>query len=263
MFGRHPRLAVDAFLGIKPCSERSDKSKYVTDLKKRLCGHLLGKGWPLGSRLWCLLWVCHFPIGILSQVWYLIVSIPDFCTITYFNFAYKTASRDAHRQGRRHKSVYDLTWESENLSCNLVIEFWPGTLEWEEKGKLLTDGRRMFIWWWTSQIKTYLFTLLNVSMAEASAECFIEICCSHSWLFLHLNQISWTLACQLVVPSRYRWLLQIQLTVLTKWIWQTLHLTMRSVLQSQKTQEHSLSASQISMWFHQKDLGIRDPHLIL
>ena len=22
-----------------------------------ICGHLLGKGWPLGSRLWCLLWV--------------------------------------------------------------------------------------------------------------------------------------------------------------------------------------------------------------
>ena len=51
-----------------------------------LCGHLLGKGWPLGSRLWCLLWVCHFPIGILGQVWYLIVSIPDLCTITYFCF---------------------------------------------------------------------------------------------------------------------------------------------------------------------------------
>ena len=49
-----------------------------------LCGHLLGKGWPLGTRLWCLLWVCHFPIGILGQVWYLIVSIPDLCTITYF-----------------------------------------------------------------------------------------------------------------------------------------------------------------------------------
>ena len=48
-----------------------------------LCGHLLGKGWPLGSRSWCLLWVCHFPIGILSQVWYLIVSIPDLCTLTY------------------------------------------------------------------------------------------------------------------------------------------------------------------------------------
>ena len=48
-----------------------------------LCGHLLGKGWPLGSRLWCLLWVCHFPIGILGQVWYLIVSIPDLCNLTY------------------------------------------------------------------------------------------------------------------------------------------------------------------------------------
>ena len=49
-----------------------------------LSGHLLGKGWPLGSRLWCLLWVCHFPIGILGQVWYLIVSIPDLCNLTYF-----------------------------------------------------------------------------------------------------------------------------------------------------------------------------------
>ena len=47
--------------------------------------HLLGKGWPLCSRLWCLLWVCHFPIGILGQVWYLIVSISDLCTLTYFD----------------------------------------------------------------------------------------------------------------------------------------------------------------------------------
>ena len=50
-----------------------------------LCGHLLGKGWPLGSRLCCLLWVCHFPIGILGQVWYLIVSFPDLCNLTYFH----------------------------------------------------------------------------------------------------------------------------------------------------------------------------------
>ena len=31
-----------------------------------------------------LLLVCHFPIGILGQVWYLIVSIPDMCTLTNF-----------------------------------------------------------------------------------------------------------------------------------------------------------------------------------
>ena len=32
-----------------------------------------------------LLWVRHFPIGILGQAWYLIVSIPDLCTLTYFD----------------------------------------------------------------------------------------------------------------------------------------------------------------------------------
>ena len=30
--------------------------------------------------------VIDFPIGILGQVWYLIVSIPDLCNLTYFNF---------------------------------------------------------------------------------------------------------------------------------------------------------------------------------
>ena len=30
--------------------------------------------------------VCHFPIGILGKVWYLIVSIPDLCTLTYFQY---------------------------------------------------------------------------------------------------------------------------------------------------------------------------------
>ena len=45
------------------------------------CGHMLGKDWPLGYRLWCLLYICHFPTGILGQVWYLIVSIPDICTL--------------------------------------------------------------------------------------------------------------------------------------------------------------------------------------
>ena len=29
-----------------------------------------------------------FPIGILGQVWYLIASIPDLCTLTYFYYAH-------------------------------------------------------------------------------------------------------------------------------------------------------------------------------
>ena len=28
--------------------------------------------------------VCHFPIGALGQVWYLILSNPDLCILTYF-----------------------------------------------------------------------------------------------------------------------------------------------------------------------------------
>ena len=31
------------------------------------------------------LWVCHFLIGILGQVWYLSASTPDLCTLTYFS----------------------------------------------------------------------------------------------------------------------------------------------------------------------------------
>ena len=36
MFWGQPRLAADAFLCIKPGPERTGKSKYVTNLKKRL-----------------------------------------------------------------------------------------------------------------------------------------------------------------------------------------------------------------------------------
>ena len=42
-----------------------------------------GKGLTSWLSFVALLRVCHFPIGILGQVWYLIVSIPDLCTITY------------------------------------------------------------------------------------------------------------------------------------------------------------------------------------
>ena len=57
-----------------------------------LCVHLfICALWsPAGKGLtsWLLFVVsnfefCHFPIGMLGQVWYLIVSIPDFCTLTY------------------------------------------------------------------------------------------------------------------------------------------------------------------------------------
>ena len=45
-----------------------------------------GKG--LNSWLLIVMFNCvfvTFPCGILGQVWYLIVSIPDLCRISYFN----------------------------------------------------------------------------------------------------------------------------------------------------------------------------------
>ena len=41
-----------------------------------------GKG--LTSWISFVVYNCHFPIGILGHVWYLFVSIPDLCTLTYF-----------------------------------------------------------------------------------------------------------------------------------------------------------------------------------
>ena len=48
------------------------------------CGHLLGKGLPLGSFVYDVsLCFVTFPCGVLGQVWYLIVSIPDLCLFPY------------------------------------------------------------------------------------------------------------------------------------------------------------------------------------
>ena len=63
----------------------SGHSKRISKLAFN-CGHLLGKGCPLGSRLWYLtvsLSLSHWYPG-LGQVWYLIVLIPDLCMLTYF-----------------------------------------------------------------------------------------------------------------------------------------------------------------------------------
>ena len=50
------------------------------------CGHLLGKGWPPWLLLVMLiLFFVTFPCGILCQVWYLVVSFPDLCHLSYFS----------------------------------------------------------------------------------------------------------------------------------------------------------------------------------
>ena len=46
-----------------------------------------------------LLLVCHLPIGIQGQVGYLIVSIPDICTLTYFCYENSSVPRDCALSG--------------------------------------------------------------------------------------------------------------------------------------------------------------------
>ena len=69
--------------------------------------------------MWCPLWVYLFPIGILGQVWYLIVSIADLCTLTYF--------KSLLRQGLSEPDFYgDLVYKlkkivgSNNFSAQLI-----------------------------------------------------------------------------------------------------------------------------------------------
>ena len=49
------------------------------------CGHLPGKVYSLGILV-CDAFLCFvtFQCGVLGQVWYLIVSIPDLCILPYF-----------------------------------------------------------------------------------------------------------------------------------------------------------------------------------
>ena len=50
------------------------------------CGHLLGRAGLLALMFVMFHHVCFvtFPCGVLGQVLYLIVSIPDICLFTYF-----------------------------------------------------------------------------------------------------------------------------------------------------------------------------------
>ena len=56
---------------------------------------------------------CYFPIGILGQVWYLIVSIPDLCRLSYFVLA-------SHRYCSTHcVDVVDI-WEKKKAELQKI-----------------------------------------------------------------------------------------------------------------------------------------------
>ena len=66
------------------------------------CGHLLGKGLPIGSFV--SVFFLTFSCGVLGSVWYMIVSIPDLCLLTFLIHTY-----DSVTFGLRYLSTYICT----------------------------------------------------------------------------------------------------------------------------------------------------------
>ena len=135
-----------------------------------LCGHLLGKDWPLGSRLWCQLWVCHFPIGILGQVWYLIVSIPDLCTLTYFD-SLRPINNLSVMQGR-----FFLGWTSTKIGIMCHAQGHNAVTRHEARtGGLSVSSHALYHW--ATALSNYWTRLLFVPQCITSvSHCLV---CAH------------------------------------------------------------------------------------
>ena len=76
------------------------------------------------------LWVCHFPIGILGQVWYLTVSIPNLYTLTYFDESLKGQNCVVMSDEQTYPGIiHDVDYgEIEVMATHRVGEnrfFWP------------------------------------------------------------------------------------------------------------------------------------------
>ena len=66
--------------------------------------------------------MCHFPIGILGQVWYLIVLIPDLCTLTYFARSVCRTSLSVVEPIARYKVVSSAKSLTLDLTCSYVCK---------------------------------------------------------------------------------------------------------------------------------------------
>ena len=68
----------------------------------RCCLVVTGKGWPLGSCLWCLLWFCYFPIwypgtGVVLDFidsWSLLSFLLCMCASYLVNYSYRIGTKD-------------------------------------------------------------------------------------------------------------------------------------------------------------------------
>ena len=64
-------------------------------------------------------WFCNFPIGILGRVCYLIVSIPDLCTLTYFQYYHSRSAINTERSAPNCS-----VWKTQSFwsnCCNHIV----------------------------------------------------------------------------------------------------------------------------------------------
>ena len=129
-----------------------------------LWGNLLGKGWSLGSRLWCLLWVCHFPIGILGQVWYLIVSIPDLCTLTYFGMLISSLVKEPQHKCR---------WK---MAKNITVKHYKDVVLEKSKNIIRNDALSLVLKYPSSKLQCPCSCLRNSYgvLEERESNCFVS-----------------------------------------------------------------------------------------
>ena len=83
------------------------------------CGHLLGKGWPLGSRFWCL------TVSVSLSHWYpgsgvvFDWMIPDCCTLPYFT---RLSTGQAYKEKESLNlflGISDLGWRFATIKMHL------------------------------------------------------------------------------------------------------------------------------------------------
>ena len=119
------------------------RDRCLTPSATELCGVIHGR-----HKSMTLLWVCHFPIGILGQVWYLIVSIPDLCTLTYLKGEVKFSRWRSNARQKFSPAIFFFA----NSCCQINI-FAPNLLflcilrQWQPLARTLAD------WWqvWINQ----------------------------------------------------------------------------------------------------------------
>ena len=84
------------------------------------CGHLLGKGWHLGSRLWCPILSLSLSHWYPGSGVYLIVSIPDICTRTFSQLQTKRGAKVSKgtKIRNRYNQVPHLTQDTNGKVTN-------------------------------------------------------------------------------------------------------------------------------------------------